>query len=278
MKPFVVIGVLLLSFTASAQYYYKDIIGTRESAELITAYRNNKVRTVTLSSYTVNNTPLNSFSIQQEFLPLEQALRTITKTEYTNPSYLTSYVDANGRVVKTTDSTDGIVNITTYTYNAAGNLTAVLFTAGDTLAAVKTDDHLWQYDAQNRYSRMLRIKNKKDTAVVTFKLDGKGNVIEEQEKRRVSSEEPYQYYYDEANRLTDVVRFNKNAGRLLPEFMFEYSEKNQVIQRYNIPPNSDDYLIWRFAYDNKGLKTKEVVFNKQKEQTGKVEYAYTFAN
>ncbi|HYO21291.1 MAG TPA: hypothetical protein VER36_02725 [Flavisolibacter sp.] len=278
MKTVFLAAALALSLTGSAQYYYKDIVGTRESAELITAYRNNKVRTVTLNSYTVNNAPLNAFSIQQEFLPAQQALRTITKSEYTAPSYLTSYIDAAGRVIKTTDSTNGVVNTTLYSYNTSGHLTAVWFTAGDTLTAVKTDDHLWQYDANNRISKMLRIKNKKDTAVVTFKLDGKGNVIEEQEKRRVSSEEPYQYYYDEANRLTDIVRFNKNAGRLLPEAMFEYSEKNQVIQRYTIPPNSDDYLIWRFAYDNKGLKTKEVVFNKQKEQTGKVEYVYTFSN
>jgi YD repeat-containing protein len=278
MKTWLFLGTLFLSLSSSAQYYYKDIIGTRESAELISGYRNNKVRTVTLNSYTVNNTPLNQFSIQQEFLPAEQALRTITKTEYTLPSYLTSYIDANGRVVKTTDSANGIVNTTIYTYNAAGNLSAVLFTAGDTLTAVRTDDHIWQYDAQNRISKMLRIRNKRDTAVVSFKLDEAGNVIEEQEKRRVSAEEPYYYYYDNNNRLSDIVRYNKNAGRLLPEFMFEYSDKNQVIQRYTIPPNSDDYLIWRFAYDNRGLKTKEVIFNKQKEQTGKVEYVYTFSN
>lgn len=278
MKKLLFLGVLFFSLTASAQYYYKDIIGTRESAELISGYRNNKVRTVTLNSYTVNNTPLNQFSIQQEFLPAQQALRTITKTEYTLPSYLTSYIDANGRVVKTTDSANGIVNTTIYTYNAAGNLSAVLFTAGDTLTAVRTDNHIWQYDGQNRISKMLRIKNGRDTAIVSFKLDENGNVIEEQEKRRVSAEEPYYYYYNDNNRLSDIVRYNKNAGRLLPEFMFEYSDKGQVIQRYTIPPNSDDYLIWRFAYDNRGLKTKEVIFNKQKEQTGKVEYVYTFSN
>ena len=278
MKILLAATALFFSLTGAAQYYYKDIVGTRESAELITSYRSNKVHTVTLNSYTVNNAPLNQFSIRQEFLPAQQALRTITKSEYTHPSYLTSYIDAAGRVVKATDSTNGIVNTTVYSYNAAGQLAEVKFSAGDTLTAVRTDDHLWQYDAQGRITKMLRIKNGRDTAVVTFKLDEKGNVIEEQEKRRVSSEEPYYYYYDDANRLSDIVRFNKNAGRLLPEAMFEYSDKNQVIQRYTIPPNSDDYLIWRFAYDNRGLKTKEVVFNKQKEQTGKVEYVYTFSN
>lgn len=277
MKTSLVVAVLVLSLPSSAQYFYRDIIGTKESAELISSYRNNKVRTVTVNSYTINNTPLN-ISIQQEFLPQQQALRTITKTEYTDASYLTSYIDAAGRVIKTTDSSNGIVNNTTYTYNAAGKLTGVLFTSGDTLTAVKTDDHIWQYDAQNRVSKMLRIKNKNDTAVVSFKLDEQGNVIEEQERRRALVEEPYYYYYDEANRLTDIVRYNKNADRLLPEMMFEYSDKNQVIQRITVPQNSDDYLIWRFGFNDKGLKTREIIFNKQKEQTGKVEYVYSFSN
>ena len=278
MKTFIAVAVLFFSIKSPAQYFYKDIIGTRESAELINSYKNNKVRTVALNSYTINNTPINNFSIRQEFLPQQQALRTITNTEYTHPSYLTSYIDAAGRVIKTTDSSNGIVNTTIYNYNNSGQLTAVLFTAGDTLTAVKADDHIWQYDAQGRVNKMLRIKNKKDSATVTFKLDEKGNVIEEQEKRRVSTGEPYYYYYDNAGRLSDIVRFNAAANRLLPEQMFEYSEKNQVIQRISIPKNSDDYLIWRFAYDSKGLKTKEVIFNKQKEQTGKVEYIYSFSN
>jgi YD repeat-containing protein len=278
MKALLVFATLFIFSASQAQYYYKDLVGTRESAELITAYRNNKVGTVALNSYTINNTPLTNFSIRQEFLPAQQALRTVTQSEYTTPSYLTSFIDANGKVIKTTDSSNNMVNTTLYQYNSNGNLTAVLFTSGDTLTAVKTDDHLWQYDAQNRVRQMIRIKNKKDTAIVTFKLDENGNVIEEQERRRAITEEPYYYYYDASNRLTDIVRFNKKASRLLPEQMFEYSATNQVIQRISVPQNSDDYLIWRFAYDNRGLKTKEVIFNKQKEQTGKVEYIYTFTN
>ena len=277
MKTLFAVAALLLSVTSRSQYYYKDIIGTKESAELISTYKNNKVQSVQVNSYTINNTPLN-LSIQQDFMPQLQALRTITKTEYTDASYLTSYIDAAGRVIKTTDSSNGIINTTDYTYNNAGKLTSVLFTAGDTLTAVKTDDHIWQYNAQNRVTKMLRIRNKKDTAVVTFKLDENGNVIEEQERRRALTEEPYYYYYDATNRLTDIVRYNKNAARLLPEMMFEYSDKDQVIQRITVPQNSDDYLIWRFAYNDRGLKTKEIVFNKQKEQTGKVEYVYSFSN
>ncbi len=277
MKPILLPLLLFISLSASSQYYYNDVIGTKESAVLITSYRNNKVHNITLRSYTINNTPLDNFSIQQEFLPAQQALRTITKTDYTSPSYLTSYIDAAGRVIKTTDSSNGIVNTSVYTYTANGNLSSIYITAGDSLSATHTDEHLWQYNAQQKISHMFRIKNGRDTTYVTFKLDAAGNVIEEQEKRRAATDEPFYYYYDVANRLTDIVRYNAKARKLLPEYMFEYSDAGQVIQRITIPQNSSQYLIWRYAYDSKGLKTKEVIFNKDKEQTGKVEYEYTFS-
>ncbi|HVG16179.1 MAG TPA: hypothetical protein VM935_14510 [Chitinophagaceae bacterium] len=278
MKGFLPAALIFFSFSASSQYYYKDIIGTKESAELILSYRNNKVRTVSLNSYTVNNTPLDNFFIQQEFLPVQQALRTTTKTGYSNPSYLTSFINTEGKLVKSTDSSNGFVNISVYGYNKAGQLSSVFITAGDSLSAVQTDEHLWRYDAHARVSEMVRIKNKKDTAIISLKLDERGNVIEEQEIRRAISEQPFFYYYNEGDLLTDIVRYNAKAGRLLPEMMLEYSASNQVIQRITVPQNSTQYLIWRYAYNEKGLRTKEVIFNKDKEQTGKVEYQYTFSN
>lgn len=277
MKTIATALTLLLSTSLPAQYYYKDVIGTRESAELIAAYRNHKVRSVRLNSYTVNNQPLTGFQVQQEYLPAQNALRTVTKTEYTAPSYLTTYADASGRIVRTTDSTDGIVNTSVYTYNPNGNLRSILFTVGDTLSTTQSDLRTWEYDNGGRITRMVRIKNGRDTSYVALKYEN-GAVAEEQERRRVVSEEPFYYYYDDRNRLTDVVRFNKKSGRLLPEFMFEYADNNQVIQRITVPQNSTEYLIWRYAYNDKGLKTKEVIFNKDKEQTGKVEYEYTFGN
>jgi hypothetical protein len=64
----------------------------------------------------------------------------------------------------------------------------------------------------------------------------------------------------------------------MPQQMFEYSIRNHVIQRTTIPENSSDYLIWRYRFDSNGLKTREEIYNKQKELTGKVEYLYTFNN
>lgn len=278
MKAFFITSFLFVSLCSSAQYYYKDIIGTKESAELIANYKNNKVKSVVLTSYTINNTPINNFSIRQEYLPAQQALVTITQTDYTSRSYLTTYVDANGRVIKTTDSSDGIVNNSIYSYDGAGKLARIYTIAGDSMRAIKTEEHVWQLDKKGRIATMLRITNNRDTSRVLFGVDSLGNVTEEVEKRGFLFDKFYYYYYDAQNRLTDVARFNNNAKRIIPELMFEYSAKNQIIQRHTISQYSSDYLIWRYAYNDKGLKTKEVIFNKEKEQTGKVEYQYTFSN
>lgn len=278
MKALLSIVAVLIALSSSAQYYYKDIVGTKESADLIGRYRKNNVQTVEMKSYTINNTPIESLSVQQQFLPAANMLLTITRTDYLSPSYLRTFFNEEGRVVKTTDSTAGIVNTTVYTYKQLGALSTITTLFGDSLASVKKDEHQWQYDAKNRVSKMLRIRNGKDTSIVFFKLDDAGNVIEEQETRRMVKEEPFYYYYDAKNRLTDIVRFNKKAGRLLPEHLFDYAVSNNLIQRTTVAPNTDNYLIWRYRFNDKGLKTREEIFNKQKELTGKVEYSYTFSN
>ena len=278
MKTLFAVFVCFISVAASAQYYYKDIVGTKESADLISTYQKNKVKLVVLKSYTINNTPLDNLSIQQEFSPAQKTLRTITKTGFLEPSYLTTYFDASGRITKTIDSAGDAVKTTIYNYNGTGLLTSIVTTYGDSLATLKSDEHIWQYDAQNRISRMLRVKNKQDTTVVNFKWDAAGNVIEEQETRHFIKDEPVYYYYDNKNRLTDIVRFNKKASRLLPEQMFNYAANNQLVERTTVPQNSDDYLIWRYRFNEQGLKVKEEIYNKQKELTGTVEYQYSFSN
>jgi hypothetical protein len=132
---------------------------------------------------------------------------------------------------------------------------------------------------------MLRILNNSDTTDVRFTLDERGNVIEELPfVRKISGDKTY-YYYDSKNRLTDIVRYNVKAKRLLPDYMFEYSDDNVVIQKITaVSTGGLPYVTWRYVYDKKGLKTKEATFIKPKEatsnqdqiMTGKIEYSYHF--
>jgi YD repeat-containing protein len=269
---------LLLAGSSGAQYYYKDIIGTRETAELMKTYQANKVNRVVLSSFDAKNTKSEDFFVEQKYLPATRTLQTITRSGVSNESILLSYINDAGQVVQTVDSSETLVSRTEYQYDGSGQLVAVVSTSTDALKQSSlTEAHYWQYEG-SKPKRMLRVKNGVDTTVIDFNLDAKGNVIEETSTRKGVRSEPVQYYYDEQNRLTDVVRYNPKARKLLPEYMFSYSDNNQLIQKITVPAHSSDYLIWRFRYDEKGLKTKEAVYNKQKQLTGTIEYQYSFGS
>ena len=277
MRVLLLAAVLSITLSSSAQYYYKDIIGTKASSELIKNYQANKVNRVLLTSYDADNTKSEDFYVEQEYSPISLTLKTITRSDVTNETDLTSTVDASGNVVKTVDSSDAVLSTTVYNYNPAGLLISLVTTSADTNTNNQSEQHIWQY-VNNKPVRMLRIKNGVDTTIVDFKLDEHGNVSEETETHKGIKSKPVYYYYDGNNRLTDIVRYNERAKRLLPEYMFEYSPSDQIIQQITVPANNFDYLIWRYQYDDKGLKTKEVIYNKQKQLTGKVEYQYSFGS
>lgn len=274
MRTLLLLAFSFLASTGFAQYYYKDIVGTRESAEIIRHYKQNKVSRVVLNSYDANNTRNDDFYVEQIFSDAANTLKTITRSGISDQSILVSYINEKGQVVKTVDSSTALVSTSMYTYLPGGELAGVYSESIDSSKSLfQSEEHRWEY-ANGKMMRMVRIKNKKDTSIVQFKLDDAGNVIEEQAIRNDVKSDPVYYYYDDQNRLTDIVRFNNKVRRLLPEYMFEYSASNQVIQKITVPGNGGDYLIWRYQYDASGLKVKEAIFNKQKQLTGKIEYQY----
>jgi hypothetical protein len=278
MKSILALIVVFLAQTANAQYFYKDIIGTRETAEMMRAYINNRVSRVILTSFDADDTKSDNFYVEQEFIQAAQTLKTSTRTGDGDPSVLVSWIDAKGHVIKTLDSSIAFKSTSTYNYNDNGDLVRILSVSTDSAKrSTQTEEHLWQY-RDGAIAGMLRIKNSVDTIFVGFKTDEKRNVVEEQETRKGVKSEPYYYYYNVNGQLTDIVRFNPKAKRLLPEYMFEYSTANHVIQKITVPSGSDKYLIWRYQYNGQGLKTKEAIYNKQKQLTGKVDYQYSFNN
>lgn len=78
--------------------------------------------------------------------------------------------------------------------------------------------------------------------------------------------------------MTDIVRYYERLNKLLPDFMFEYDDDNNVIQKLTTLSNQQlGYLIWRYAFNDRGLKSKEALYNKDKMMTGKIEYSYSFS-
>lgn len=38
--------------------------------------------------------------------------------------------------------------------------------------------------------------------------------------------------------------------------------------------SGNDYLIWKYEYNDKGLRIRELCYNKQKQLPGRIEYQY----
>jgi len=269
--------LLMSSATLHAQYYYKDLIGTREINQTIRLYLSNKVLSAEATGFDGDGVKNSDFSETHNFFADKNLLKIATrnKTDIINEYYR---FDGKGLLTNKSDTSSSLVSTTTYTYDEKNNPALIKNMVTDTGDSIYVNEvHQWFYNDQGKPLRMLRILNNNDTTEVRFTLDEKGNVTEELPfVKKVSGEKTY-YYYDDKNRMTDIVRFDTKARRLLPDYMFEYTEKNQVSQKITTLSMMDlGYLIWRYVYDDKGLKTKEASFNKDKVMTGKIEYSYRF--
>jgi YD repeat-containing protein len=192
--------------------------------------------------------------------------------------------DNQGRVVQITDSTQAVKNSTRYDYNTEGRITKVQNSAVDSATAFNhTEIHWWYYNSAGKPEKMWRILqnsgalNTVDSMEVRFTLDENGNVGEERTYKKGKETSYLYYYYDDKNKLSDVVRYNPRLKRLMPDLMFEYDDAGRMAQKITTTPAQKvGYLIWRYIYNDKGLKTKEALFNNDKQLTGKIEYTYTF--
>jgi hypothetical protein len=278
MRTLFLSAILVSGLTSSAQYYYKDIVGTKESADLIRLYKNARVTKVVLTSFDDDNQKDDDFFVEQLFSLADNSLKTVTRSSVSNPATLVSYFDANGNVIRTVDSSDRLVSWTEYSYNSNGQLVTVTSLSSDSAKQTgMNEQHIWQWQ-NNVPVRMLRIKNGKDTIYVDLKSDENGLVIEEQETHKKQKSFPFFYYYNDNKQLTDIARFSPKANQVIADYMFEYSDKGQVIQKITVPANNSKYLIWRYQYNPKGLKTKEAIYDKQKKLNGKIEYQYSFGS
>lgn len=266
----------------NAQYYYNDIIGTRETNQQMASYLSNKVRTVSATGFDQRGAKASGFSEFHEVKENGTALKISSITDL-NKTVTYSRFDKQGRVFSIADSSTAVDNTTSYEYDSKGNISKVQNTVTDSASQFDhTEIHQWFYDEQGKPARMWRIINNPgnsghDTIEVRFVKDENGNIGEERTFRRNVETGYLYYYYDEKNRLTDIVRFNTRLKKLMPDIMFEYDENDRVIQKITTTSSQSlGYLIWRYIYDSKGLKTKEALFNGDKELTGKIEYSYSF--
>jgi len=278
MKNLLIISLLIACHSTEAQYYYKDVIGTKETGEQMKKLVAAKIKSVTLTSYDADGSFTEDFFVQQVVNQNPYSLKTITRSDVTQESVLTSSFDDQLRLIKTIDSAGSLLNISMYQYDTKGNISNIKsWTVDSTNTISGLEEHEWIYKENGRIHKLLRKKNSVPADEIIFLYDEAGNLIEEQTMKNGKIQDNLYYYYNDKNLLTDIVRYNSRVRRLLPDYMFEYSPAGQVIQKITVPGNSADYFIWRYQYDTRGLKIKEACYNKSKDLLARIDYKYNIS-
>ena len=208
--------------SASAHNIITTILSAREtSTGTIQLYQDNKVISAEASGFDNTGIKNDDFSEVHNFYPDQKLLKLYSRNKRdTSTEY--DYFNSKNLVTTVSDSTASFVSTTTYTYDDRNNPLAIENIVSDPNDSVYVDEvHQWFYNADGKPLRMLRVVNKNDSTDIHFTLDDKGNVVEELPFIHKISREKTYYYYDDQNRLTDIVRYNVKAQRLLPDYMFD---------------------------------------------------------
>jgi len=274
MKAVYTITLICFSGIASAQYYFNDIISIRQGNEQYKVWRAQKIATIKTVSYEPDNSVTEGFSVIQE---ISRDGKKVTITTLTNDRTSVTVNSYDLGVLKRTQSNNkNISNKTDYTYDAQGRISKVNLSTIDTfMNSTISEVHEWTYDEYGAPASMLKIKNQHDTVTVQFIKDEKGNISEERWRKNGRTIESYYYYYNTNRQLTDIVRYNSKLKKLLPDFVYEYNAANQPTQMTQFSLGSNNYFVWKYKYNDKGLRTEEICSDKSKLQVGRIEYQYT---
>ncbi len=267
---------LIAPFSVQGQFYYKDLVSMKQSTELQKTYKAEKIRKVILNSFDPDDQPTVNFICFQELSPTYNTVKTYTQSVASMQNVLVSQFNPKMQLIRSADSSNTSLSVTNYTYDAEGKLVLVdVSTQSYAYKQSENEKHVWMYNEQKQPLQMLRIRNNTDTVMVKFKCNEQSEVIEEQwYNKDGQSVSIFYYYYNEAKLLTDIVKFNDRAKKLLPETIFEYNASAQLTQMLTVQSGTSNYLVWNYEYNERGLKEKESCYNKQKQLLAYINYRY----
>jgi antitoxin component YwqK of YwqJK toxin-antitoxin module len=268
----VFIGILCYSL-ASGQYYYNDILATQQSQQQYQLLRTNKVKKMQAISYEEDRTPTEGFKLEQELTIDGKKWITRTANISGKTSETTSFFEL-GKLKRTQSYSNGIENKMEYGYDEKGQIKFFTLTTMDTaMNYTSVETREWHYNVDGHITDVLKIKNRSDSSLASFVYDENGNLVEEHWKKKNREIETYYYYYNNAKQLTDIVRYNNRLKKLIPDYQYEYDEKGKPTQMTQLAANGK-YYIWKYGYNEKGLKISEKCIDNKKNIIGSIEYKY----
>lgn len=267
------LAVLFAAPAIHAQYYYTDILNNRQAMADLANLKEKKVKGVKVISLEADGTETEGFTCQKKISRDYSEIEIYTATNESYPNTFTSYYNAAGVLQRTVDSSEAGATTIDYLYDAAGRVVSVNSVknfATDDDAGTVSEQHIYSYNAAGVPVQMMQVRNRRDTTLFVFEADESGNVIIEKNEKTA---EVYYYYYDERNRITDIVHKYSYQKQLFTENSFEYDEAGQLVKMVSSEKEGAYYFTWRYNYEG-GLRTTERCYSKEGRLMGSVEYLY----
>lgn len=265
----------VLSQGTNAQFFYKDIWTNQQLTKEFSILKNENLRTVSVKSFEDDGEPSEGFYCERKIDRNFSKSEMISRSNITQQSLLVSYYNDKGWIIKTVDSSQTSLARSQYEYDNKGRITLITnFTKANDENGGITETHQYIYNAAGKPEKMIRKKNNVDVSTINFTIDDKGNIIEEQEIIKGNKGRKFLYYYDDKNRLTDVVHYNERAKRLLPDYMYEYNQQGQIKQMISTEDNISNYYTWKYTYNDQRLRESEKCYSKEKRLLGSIQYEY----
>jgi hypothetical protein len=275
MRSISVLFALFFCGSVMGQYYYNDILATQQSQLQYQLLRTNKVKKMSATSYEDDKTPTEGFKLTQELSNDGKKLVTSTSNISGKTSETTSLFD-QGKLKSTSSYSNGIENKMEYGYDANGNIILFTLTTLDTAMNYHSvESREWHSNASGHYTDVIKIKNFTDSSIGNFVYDEEENLVEEHWRKKNKEVETYYYYYNQSHQLTDIVRYNTRLKKLIPDYQYEYDDKGRPKQMTQLAANGK-YFVWKYGYNEKGLKISETCSDNKRILVGNIEYRYEY--
>ncbi len=264
---------IALQQTVTAQYYYKDLISSRQARMDMAAYKAASIRLININSFESDGQATEDFFCQKKITKDYTSATLYTKTSLNGSSTMQSFFDGQGRLVKTHDSARIASSHISYQYDPAGRLIKIVSQSNsvdDDYVNSITEEHLYVYQRDSLPLKMIRVRNGKDSTVILFSLDENRQIAIEKDTKTGAK---YYYYYDAEHRLTDIVHTNEYKQKLIADYLFEYGDNGQISQMTTTEEGDNNYTIWKYRYE-KDLRVEERLFSKDHVLLGRIEYEY----
>lgn len=273
-----VAAALGLHQTVTAQYYYRDIHNTQQTEANLALLKQNKITSQLVQSLEPNGETDNDFKCQRYISSNYRQMRSVTQSQATGYSVMTSYFSVKGKLTKTVDSTKNSITSTLYLYDRkTGLISDIQIIARAREGKYRlSETRTYVHDTLGHLTKMIHTRGeyRTDTSIVLFTTNELGHVTEEMETGRGMHSQRIFYRYNSDSLLTDIVRYSPSRKKLLPDYMFEYDEQKRLVQMVTVNIETAVYTIWKYNYNKQGLPEKENCYGRDNELLGMIKYKY----